>query len=61
MPYRVIKNESVIESADQVKVNDAGILFTYEDRSVGHIENTKLISLYARGQWDVVYWDDPEQ
>ena len=61
MPYRVVKDENIIESADQVKVNDAGILSTYEDRSSGYIENVKLISLYAKGQWDVVYWDDPDE
>ncbi len=61
MPYRVIHKGDIVESADQVKVNDAGILSTYEDRTVGYVENVKLISLYAKGQWDIVYWDDPEQ
>lgn len=60
MPYRIVKDEDVIDSADVVKVEESGILYTYEDRTVGVIENHKLIGVYAWGQWDVVYWEDPE-
>lgn len=60
MPYRVIKEEALIDSADVVKVNESGILFVYEDRTVDVLVNEKLIGVYAKGQWDVVYWEDPE-
>lgn len=59
MPYRVFKKDSVIESADEIKV-DGGVLITYEDLTVGYIENKRVVSMYAPGQWDIAFWDDPD-
>ncbi|QIG57799.1 hypothetical protein SEA_PAULODIABOLI_64 [Microbacterium phage PauloDiaboli] len=59
MPYRVIKEDALIESADEVAVGEGGVLITYEDLSDGRFERKRISSLYSKGQWDVVYWDDP--
>lgn len=57
MPYRVIKDEGLIETADSVSV-DGGVLITYEDLTKGYIENKRIVSMYAPGHWDVTYWDE---
>ena len=59
MVYRVIKEDALIETADEVAVGDGGVLITYEDLSDGRFERKRISSLYSKGQWDSVYWDDP--
>lgn len=61
MPYRVIKDEALIETADEVAVGEGGVLITYEDLSDGRFERKRISSLYSKGQWDSVYWDDPNE
>lgn len=53
MPYRVIKNEEIIASADEIEVK-GGVLLTV------HPDTGLLDSAYAPGFWDTVFWEQPE-
>ena len=53
MPYRVIKDDDVIESPDEVKFK-SGVLLTI------HPDTGLVETAYAPGFWDTVFWEKPE-
>lgn len=50
MPYRVIKDDDIIDSPDDVETSGGVLICKNSD---GYVE-----TLYSPGFWDTVFWDE---
>lgn len=57
MPYRIIKDDDMIASEESIDVVD-GILIGYMAED-GIIERKRISVVFAAGQWDSAYWEEP--